>query len=246
MGKRINPVGLRLNNTQSWVTELSSPLHLQKIDPNFKDSVSFVLKKHLKTFGIELVHVSIVNLDFICLAHVFVKSRVEETLQVLINKRMHGLFTTKFSVSYHNMLTWTASTPYQLRLLTGSLRIFRWYRVNEFFSSTMMTLQFSLAILNTSLLSEVIINLLRKHKRHWLILRFLKNLVGRDYKMNKHIRGLRIKISGKINGFSRKKRRILAWGIMPLQTIANNIDYSYRVAVTKFGVFGIKVWLYKI
>jgi ribosomal protein S3 len=33
---------------------------------------------------------------------------------------------------------------------------------------------------------------------------------------------------------------------MPLQTITNDIGYSYRVAVTKFGVFGIKVWLYKV
>jgi ribosomal protein S3 len=105
----------------------------------------------------------------------------------------------------------------------------------------MMTLQFSMAILNTSLLSQVIVNLLRKHNRHWLVFRFLKNLVGANYNNNKRLRGVRIQVAGKVNGFSRKRRRILSWGIMPLQTITNDIGYSYRVAVTKFGVFGIKV-----
>jgi len=108
------------------------------------------------------------------------------------------------------MLAWTATTPYQLRLLTGSLRRFRWYRVNDFFSSTMMTLQFSLAIINTSLLSEVVVNLLRKHNRHWLVFRFLKNILGVNYRKNKRLRGLRIQIAGKVNGFSRKRKRILS------------------------------------
>jgi ribosomal protein S3 len=139
-----------------------------------------------------------------------------------------------------------ASTPYQLRLLTGSLKRFRWYRVNEFFSSTIITLQFSMAVLNTSLLSQVIANLLRKHNRHWLIFRFLKNLMGTYYNNNKRLQGVKIQISGKINGFSRKRRRVLSWGTLPLQTITNDIDYSYRVVITKFGVFGVKVWLYKV
>jgi len=166
IGKRINPIGLRLNKTQSWEAELSSPLHIQRVDPDFKDRVSFVLKKHLKRFGIELLHVSILNLDFICITHVFVKSSVSETTQVFIKKSLHELFSTKFSLSYHNILNWTATTPYQLRLLTNSLRRFRWYRENEFFSSTMMSLQFSLSILSSSLLSEVVVNLLKKHNRH--------------------------------------------------------------------------------
>jgi ribosomal protein S3 len=32
---------------------------------------------------------------------------------------------------------------------------------------------------------------------------------------------------------------------MPYQGIAHDIGYSYRIAVTKFGVFGIKLWLLK-
>ena len=133
MGKRINPIGLRLNKTQSWEAELSSPLHIQRVDPDFKDRVSFVLKKHLKRFGIELVHVSILNLDFICITHVFVKSSVSETTQFLLKKVCTSYFLTKFSLSYHNVLNWTATTPYQLRLLTNSLRRFRWYRKTSFF-----------------------------------------------------------------------------------------------------------------
>lgn len=88
-------------------------------------------------------------------------------------------------------------------------------------------------------------DLIKKHNRHWLVFRFLKNIIGLNFKQNRSLQGIRIQISGKINGFSRKRKRVLSWGTLPLQTISNKIDYSYRVAITKFGVFGIKVWLYK-
>ena len=55
------------------------------------------------------------------------------------------------------------------------------------------------------------------------------------------IEGLWIQISGKVNGRPRKRKRVFRYGPMSLQGIAKNIDYSFSVAVTKFGAFGIKV-----
>jgi hypothetical protein len=104
MGKRTNPIGLRLNKTQSWVNELGSLLDIKRIDPNFKDRVSFVLEKYLKKFGIELVHIFVLDLGFVCITHVFVKSYVNETIQIIINKRLHELFPNRFNFSYHNIL----------------------------------------------------------------------------------------------------------------------------------------------
>lgn len=73
--------------------------------------------------------------------------------------------------------------------------------------------------------------------------RFIKVALNFYYRRFRPFEGLRLQVAGKINGRSRKRRRIIRFGPMPLQGIANDVGYSYRVAVTKFGAFGIKLWL---
>ena len=82
---------------------------------------------------------------------------------------------------------------------------------------------------------------MKKHNRHWLVFRFLKNTLGLFVESSSSIAGLRLLISGKLNGRPRKKKKEFRFGIMPLQAFSHDIDYSYRVVVTKFGVFGIKL-----
>jgi len=86
---------------------------------------------------------------------------------------------------------------------------------------------------------------MKKHNRHWLVFRFLKNTLDLFVASSPCIMGLRVLISGKLNGRPRKKKKEFRFGIMPLQALSYDIDYSYRVVVTKFGVFGIKIWLFK-
>jgi hypothetical protein len=73
-------------------------------------------------------------------------------------------------------------------------------------------------------------------------LRFLNVLVSSlNSKLFNKVLGLKIIIKGKLNGNERKKKRILKSKNTPLQTIKNVIDYSFKRATTKYGVFGIKV-----
>jgi small subunit ribosomal protein S3 len=34
-------------------------------------------------------------------------------------------------------------------------------------------------------------------------------------------------------------------GRVPLQTLRADIDYHYTTALTKYGILGVKVWIYK-
>lgn len=63
---------------------------------------------------------------------------------------------------------------------------------------------------------------------------------------NKEVRGVKIKLSGVVDGPSSIARREwLKKGELPLQTLRANIDYGEATAYTVGGTVGIKVWIYK-
>lgn len=60
-----------------------------------------------------------------------------------------------------------------------------------------------------------------------------------------HIKGVKIQVSGRLNGAEIARSEWTREGRVPLQTLRANIDYSYNRAQTIYGVLGIKVWLFK-
>jgi small subunit ribosomal protein S3 len=62
---------------------------------------------------------------------------------------------------------------------------------------------------------------------------------------NKEVKGIRMEVSGRLNGNEIARREWLTQGRMPRQTIRADIDYSQQEAHCTYGVIGVKVWLYK-
>lgn len=58
-------------------------------------------------------------------------------------------------------------------------------------------------------------------------------------------KGVKIKISGRLNGAEIARSEKFAQGTVPLSTFDCVIDYSYTTAQTTYGIIGIKVWIYK-
>lgn len=57
--------------------------------------------------------------------------------------------------------------------------------------------------------------------------------------------GIRIEVSGRLNGAEMSRREKEVQGSVPLHTIRANIDYSQVTAKTVAGIIGVKVWIYK-
>ncbi len=57
--------------------------------------------------------------------------------------------------------------------------------------------------------------------------------------------GVKVVISGRLNGAEIARREKLVSGKVPLQTLRADIDYARGVARTTYGAIGIKVWIYK-
>lgn len=62
---------------------------------------------------------------------------------------------------------------------------------------------------------------------------------------NKEVKGIKIEVSGRLNGVEIARSEWLKQGRMPLQTIRANIDYAQTEAHCTYGVIGVKVWIYK-
>ncbi|MCX6809069.1 MAG: 30S ribosomal protein S3 [Candidatus Berkelbacteria bacterium] len=58
------------------------------------------------------------------------------------------------------------------------------------------------------------------------------------------VKGVKIQISGRLNGADIARSEKLSFGTVPLGTFKSDIDYKYITALTTFGIIGIKVWVY--
>ena len=60
-----------------------------------------------------------------------------------------------------------------------------------------------------------------------------------------NVSGIKIQVSGRLNGAEIARSEWVREGRVPLQTLRADIDYSTKEANTIYGVLGIKVWLFK-
>ena len=58
-------------------------------------------------------------------------------------------------------------------------------------------------------------------------------------------RGIKVRVSGRLNGAEIARTEWYLHGQLPLQTLRADIDYGFAEASTNTGQIGVKVWLYK-
>lgn len=73
--------------------------------------------------------------------------------------------------------------------------------------------------------------------------RVLKQTVDRVMKAG--ALGVKVRMSGRLNGVEISRAESLSAGKIPLITLRSDVDYAYVWAHTIYGKIGIKVWIYK-
>ena len=73
--------------------------------------------------------------------------------------------------------------------------------------------------------------------------RALKFAIGRS--MRAGCKGIKMMISGRLDGAEIARSEHYHEGSIPLQTLRADIDYGFAEAHTTFGMIGIKCWIYK-
>ena len=73
--------------------------------------------------------------------------------------------------------------------------------------------------------------------------RAIRDVLQEAKKQN--VNGIKIQVSGRLNGAEIARSEWIREGRVPLQTLRADIDYATTEANTIYGVLGIKVWLFK-
>jgi small subunit ribosomal protein S3 len=94
--------------------------------------------------------------------------------------------------------------------------------------------------LNASLLADLVVEQLEKRIA---FRRAIREALQRAQKQN--VNGIKIQVSGRLNGAEIARSEWIREGRVPLQTLRADIDYATKEANTIYGVLGIKVWLFK-
>ncbi len=58
-------------------------------------------------------------------------------------------------------------------------------------------------------------------------------------------RGMKIMVSGRLNGSEIARVELDKFGKVPLHTLRADIDYGFAIAYTIYGTVGVKVWVYR-
>lgn len=66
-----------------------------------------------------------------------------------------------------------------------------------------------------------------------------------DHVLRAGAQGVRLRLSGRLNGAEIARTETLSQGKLPLQTLRSDIDYSRGTALTTYGTIGVKVWIYR-
>ena len=74
--------------------------------------------------------------------------------------------------------------------------------------------------------------------------RVLKKALSRVM-AHREIKGVRVEVSGRLNGTEIAREEWLKQGRMPRQTLRADIDYAETRAFCTYGTIGVKVWIYK-
>ena len=94
--------------------------------------------------------------------------------------------------------------------------------------------------LDANLLAELVAEQLEKRIA---FRRAIREGLQRAQKQN--VNGIKIQVSGRLNGAEIARSEWIREGRVPLQTLRADIDYATTEANTIYGVLGVKVWLFK-
>ena len=73
--------------------------------------------------------------------------------------------------------------------------------------------------------------------------RAMKRAVGNSMRLG--ALGIKVKLSGRLNGADIARSEWYREGQVPLHTLRADVDYGLVEAATTYGILGVKVWIYK-
>ena len=231
MGQKTHPLGFRLNITQnhksSWFIPLNKYSTLleedYKIRTYFSSKVFLSLVSKYNTEKSNNINKKATILKTVNISNIKInRSTVNNNIEVIIETAKPGL-----------LIGINASIIKDLKInLAKTLSVDK--------QITIKIDQVKNVDLDANLIGDYVVEQLEKRIA---FRRAIRNALQRA--QNSDVRGIKIQVSGRLNGAEMARSEYIREGQVPLHTLIADIDYSSKQAATIYGILGVKVWLFK-
>ena len=238
MGQKIHPLGFRLNITQNyrshWFAKTSQYPQLvfedkflrQYLSERFSDAgiSTIVIQRKLDQIKIEI---SAARPGIIA-------GRNKNGLELLRKDLTNKIKKNRAQNNYLTMYSRASHVPKPNNYMTTEIQ-------------SKQSVQLSIHVTKlanpnaeASFIADFLVEQLEKRIA---FRRALRQAIQRSQRAR--VKGIKIQISGRLNGAEIARTEWTREGRVPLQTLRADIDYSYKTAKTIYGLLGIKIWVFK-
>lgn len=231
---RINSNGFRLNVSNSWLNKELVKDTSMSLNTVFDSFISnFFRDKRIKNFDISLSH------------SCFKRS--------LVHRDLFLFLTDESSRNLLNVFTYNSN---ERRLVSYFYRTFNLYFYKKlyfiFLKDYARLVDFSphhkvyLVITSTKCCTaSTIANfIVKKLLTRFKVDKIIKSVIGSSELIQAQRSGILIECSGRFDRKERASKVRAGSGKIPLNSISSRVEYSLKNVVLKYGICGIKVWLY--
>ena len=229
MGQKIHPVGFRLGITKTHQSQwfASGPIY-----PNLILEDYFIRNTLFKQF----TNGSISKIE--------IQRKFDDQIQLTLYSPKPNLILTYYKNDLKNLSTSLTIKIKKNRksnfqnAFQQELNFKNLYSLNP--KVTVQIFELSTPDANADFIADSLVEELQKRVA---FRRAMKKTLRRAQRAK--VRGIKIQISGRLNGAEIARSEWAREGQIPLQTLRAEIDYCYRTAKTIYGILGIKVWVFK-
>jgi ribosomal protein S3 len=254
MSQKVNPISFRLNNNKTWVSTWFTNYKYFGVNTG-KFQIDLYIREYIEStlkqlnILVDKIYIKEINNKFIIKIFVY-EQGISNKKDIIIDAKRSFRFNKYFKESQKLILnpffrenqknstkTWFIDPIKVIKHLEDNLN--KYFKLPFFLS-----LSFNKDIGNSaSLLGKFLCTELEKPNMSFK--RALKDSLN-QIQSKSNIRGLRVNCSGRLGRAPMAKMEWFKYGSIPLTKISANIDYVQLRGKTKYGSFGLKVWLYKL
>jgi ribosomal protein S3 len=252
MSQKVNPISFRINNNKTWDSAWYSNYKYfgvetgkLQLDIYIREYIQGVFRQ-LKIL-IDKIYIKEINDKYLIKIFIFEKG-LPLKKDILINSKRVSRYKSYIIDSKKDLIN-----PF---FKTKSLNSKNWYinpkktlnhietQLNYYFNKDIhISMVYRKDIgSSASLLGKFLTSELEKPNMNFK--KALKDSLN-QIRNKDNIRGLRVNCSGRLGRAPMAKMEWFRFGSIPLTKISAKVDYVQLTGKTKYGSFGIKVWLYK-
>lgn len=248
MGRKSNPISLRIyKNTigaSQWYAHENFTTVLYD-DLLIREMVNHIYQQRFKSWVNQVVikrtsHTLYVYVFIFASRENYINIDYSDHLQKMIQRYLNVYDQKIEIVTYNYYKVYKIEKNDVYERIAKNFAHLRWLQLQyEFFRLAFVSVYSK----NITAFCNFLAVRLSRARRHRKLIYIARDLFSRLIQYENDLVGIRIRFNGRIDGRPRAKKMYLQKGNVPLHTISAHISYHLSHVFSRYGTFGLKIWL---